>query len=325
MDFVGDRISTKMIAQLVELLRSELDMSLQNNIVLFIGNIACESSTLRDQFIEKGVVTSLRNVIESATHLVLLCNATWALCNICFGQQPPDFSECSRCISTLATLIPHESSEVTINCCHTLAYFTHGSKAHIATIIETGVCPRLVKLLDDSNREVTLAALFITRRLVCGTNEETQHLVKCGILTALSNLLSSIDELILTETCDIIANIAAGNSAEIQAAIDCGAIQKLLSLVQSDDQEVKLAAAFAIRQCLSAERTKPCQVEFLVSKGCIEILSQQLSSVNDTDILKVLLRALVTIFDHSSGIDQQKSYKFDLFSKFRCKYLSLID
>lgn len=196
---------------------------------------------------------------------------------------------------------------MTSHCSSSLGYLISGFKLYISRIIDTGVCPRLVKLLDSPNRqEVTLAALFLLRRLVGGTDEEIQHILESGALTHLKNLLQSNDDHFMAESCFIISNIAAGNFHNIQAVIDSGVIQELLTLVQSNNQEIKLEAAIAIRQCLSASRTQPSQVEFIVSQGCIEILSQQMTSTSDTETLKALLRALMTILDYFSDQSKQK-------------------
>lgn len=307
-EVIGDKISTETIVRLVELLDTETEMELKNDIIFIIGNIVSESTTLRDQFVAKGVVKSLLNVIESTIYLVLLSNATWALSNICFRRDPPpDFSQCSLCIPSFAKLIPHEHYEVTTSCCYAMGYLISGFKLYISKIIDAGVCPRLVKLLDSSNRrELTLAVLFLLRRLVGGTDEEIQHILECETLTYLKNLLQSNDDYFMAESCFIISNIAAGNFHNIQAVIDSGAIEELLTLVQSNKQEIKLEAAIAIRQCLSASRTQPSQVEFIVSQGCIEILSQQMTSTSDTETLKALLRALMTILDYFSDQSHQK-------------------
>lgn len=320
---VGDSVYNETVFGLVKLLDEGTEMDLKNNIVVIIGNVAVESASLRDQFILQGAISSLQNVIESCHQLVLLSHASWALGNMCLGDNPPpDFSKCSSCILTLAKLIPHENFQVMINSCFAMAYLIQGNNLHIGSIIVTEVCPRLMKILDASGpRELTIAALFALRKIVCGTDEEIHHVLGCGALKSLKDLLRSIDDKVVSDSCYVIANIAAGKSCDIQAVIDSGAIRELLTLVQSVNQEVKSAAAFALRQSLSVSRTKPEQVEFFVSEGCIEILSQQLPLICSQEaILVAVMRALMTIMNFFTEKDKRERC-IKLFLKFGCELL----
>lgn len=306
----------------MNLLNSETEEDLKHNIILIVSNIASEFASFRNQFIQQGVIESLRLIIESTIHLKLLSNATWTLSNICLGWNPPsDDLTCSLCVPTLAKLIPHEDFEVMIDSCHALAYLVLGSKKHIKTIIATGVCPRLAKLAEPSNpQKVTLAALFALRKIVLGSDEEVQEVIQCGTLTVLKNLLQSTDELIVTQSCDVIANIAAGNSDAIQAVIESGAMHEILNLVQSGVRAIQFEAAMAIRQSISAQRTLPGQIAFLVSIDCIKILCQQLPSIEDTETLLIVMRALQTILDF-----KQKGHieQFSSFCRELCKFFTV--
>lgn len=318
---VGDGVCSETVFRLVKLLEEETDNYLKSNIIVIIGNIATESTSLRDQFILQGAIKSLQNVIESCHQLVLLSHASWAMCNMCMGADPPpDFSKCSACIPTLAKLIPHENFQVMIYSCDAMAYLILGNKLHIGNVIATDVFPRLLKIMDASNhRELTLTVLFALRRIVCGTEEEIQYVLGCGALKSLKEFLKSIDDEIVSESCYIIANIAAGKSDDIQAVIDSGAVRELVTLVRSDSHKVKLASAFALRQSLSASRTKPEQVESFVSDECIEVLSRQLPSISSQEeILKTVLRVLTTIMDFFAKKDQRERYSL-LFLKFGCE------
>ena len=140
----------------------------------------------------------------------------WCLSNLCSGENPPvEFSKVEPALSVLAVLLNSEDEKVLADVCWALSYLSNDS-TKIKKIIELGVCPRLVKLLNHSSLRVVQAALKIIGNIVTGDDAQTQAIFDCNALECLLKLLSSPEESIRKEACRAIGNIAVGNIARIQ-------------------------------------------------------------------------------------------------------------
>ena len=197
-------------------------------------------------------------------------------------------------LSVLTKLIYSFDDEVLIDACWAISYLSDGSNDKIQSVIESGVCRRLVDLLMHNSTSVQTPALRSVGNIVTGDDLQTQVVIASGALPALLSLLSSPKEGIRKEACWTISNITAGSPHQIQAVIDANIIPPLINILQNADFKTKKEACWAISNATSGGLQEPAQIRYLVSQGCIKPLCDLLTMM-DNKIIQVALDGLDNI------------------------------
>lgn len=188
----------------------------------------------------------------------------------------------------MANLIQATDEEILIDACWAISYLSDGPNERIQAVIESGVCSRLVELLNHPSTTVQTPALRSAGNIVTGDDMQTQTIINCGVLTALYHLLSSPKEGIRKEACWTISNITAGNTTQIQAVIEANMIPPLVHILSSGDFKTKKEACWALCNATSGGLNRPEQIKYLVNQGCIKPLCDILNSMDNKIILVAL-------------------------------------
>ncbi|GMF01098.1 unnamed protein product [[Candida] boidinii] len=130
--------------------------------------------------------------------------------------------------------------------------------------------------------------------IVTGNDIQTQVVINSGVLPALIPLLRSPKESIRKEACWTVSNITAGSPDQIQSVIDANLIPQIIKLLASGDYKTKKEACWAISNASSGGLTRPQQISYLVSQGCIKPLCDLLA-IADNKVIEVALDALENI------------------------------
>ena len=192
-----------------------------------------------------------------------------------------------------------------IDACWAISYLSDGSNDKIQAVIESGVCRRLVELLNHSSTSVQTPALRSVGNIVTGDDLQTQVVIASGALSALLLLLTSPKEGIRKEACWTISNITAGSPHQIQAVIDANLVPPLIHIMQHADFKTKKEACWAVSNATSGGLQEPSQIRYLVSQGCIKPLCDLLQSM-DNKIVQVALDGLENILK-IGDLDRQTS------------------
>ncbi|KTW29646.1 hypothetical protein T552_00854 [Pneumocystis carinii B80] len=278
----------------VELLSSP-EADVREQAVWALGNIAGDSPECRDFVLRAGALKPLLSLLTESRKLSMLRNATWTLSNFCRGKNPqPDWNTISPALPVLAKLIFSLDDEVLIDSSWAISYLSDGSNDKIQAIIDAGIPRRLVELLMHPSTSVQTPALRSVGNIVTGDDIQTQVIINCGALQALLSLLSSPKDGIKKEACWTISNITAGNCTQIQAVIDANIIPPLINLLANADFKTKKEACWALSNATSGGLSKPDQIRYLVSQGCIKPLCDLLTCL-DNKIIQVALDGLENI------------------------------
>lgn len=127
-----------------------------------------------------------------------------------------------------------------------------------------------------------------------GDDAQTQVVISSGILVALASLLTSPKEGIRKEACWTISNITAGNANQIQSVIDSNLISPLIAVLARGDFKSKKEACWAISNATSGALSRPEQIRYIVSQGCIKPMCDLLV-LGDNKIMQVALDGLENI------------------------------
>ncbi|KAG6531970.1 hypothetical protein ZIOFF_005807 [Zingiber officinale] len=279
-------------------LLSSLSDDVREQAVWALGNVAGDSPKCRDLVLANGALFPLLQQLNEHAKLSMLRNATWTLSNFCRGKPQPDFEQVKPALPALERLIHSNDEEVLTDACWALSYLSDGTNDKIQSVLEAGVCPRLVELLIHPSPSVLIPALRTVGNIVTGDDLQTQALSEFFVinnqaLPCLLNLLTNNHKKsIKKEACWTISNITAGNKEQIQAVIAAGIISPLVNLMQTAEFDIKKEAAWAISNATSGGAHE--QIKFLVSQGCIKPLCDLLVGP-DPRIVTVCLEGLENI------------------------------
>lgn len=280
------------VPKFVELLSSPND-DVREQAVWALGNVAGDSPSCRDLVLGHGALLPLLSQLNENSKLSMLRNATWTLSNFCRGKPPTLFEQVKPALPVLRHLIHLNDEEVLTDACWALSYLSDGPNDKIQTVIEAGVCPRLVELLMHPSPTVLVPALRTIGNIVTGDDSQTQFVIENGVLPYLNQLLTqNHKKSIKKEACWTISNITAGNRNQIQAVFEANIILPLVHLLQHAEFDIKKEAAWAISNATSGG--SPEQIRFLTSQGCIKPLCDLLICP-DPRIVTVCLEGLENI------------------------------
>uniref|UniRef100_A0A8U7N6D9 Importin subunit alpha n=1 Tax=Corvus moneduloides TaxID=1196302 RepID=A0A8U7N6D9_CORMO len=203
-------------------LLSSPHMHISEQSVWALGNIAGDGPLYRDALIARNAVPPLLALVSPATPVGFLRNITWTLSNLCRNKNPcPPLDAVKKILPVLVFLLQHEDKEIISDSCWAVSYLTDGCNDRIQVVVDTGILPRLVELMDRLSSSPLIS--------------QTQEAIDAGVLTVLPRLLRHTKPVIQKEAAWTLSNIAAGPCQQIQQIITCGLLPPLVELLNKGD------------------------------------------------------------------------------------------
>jgi importin subunit alpha-1 len=265
------------VRHLVALLRSPHNQ-VREQAVWALGNIAGDSPHCRDHVLLHGVMPLLLDCFSDMSRESLVRNATHALSNLCRGKPQPPFDIVQPALGVLALLIRGDDADVLSDACWALGYLADGPNDRIQAVLDAGVLPRVVQLLDHQAFTVQTPALRCVGNIVTGDDQQTQKVIDSNALAYLAKLLESTRRSIRKEACWAISNITGGNEAQIQAVIDSGVVPTLVSMLGTAPLEIKKEVCWALSNAIVGGT--PAQIDHLVQCEVVRPLVDMLAVPN---------------------------------------------
>ncbi|CAA7013919.1 unnamed protein product [Microthlaspi erraticum] len=241
-----------------------------------LGNVAGDSPRCRDLVLSQGALLPLLSQLNEHAKLSMLRNATWTLSNFCRGKPQPTFDQVclsflpefvlmikedyvislisqelvSPGLPALERLIHSTNEEVLTDACWALSYLSDGTNDKIQYVIEAGVVPRLVELLQHPSPSVLIPALRSIGNIFTGDDAQTQKKRREGLQATQQPQFAP--------------------SAESAASTIDKKLESLPSMiggVWSKERNLQLEATTQFRKLLSIERSPP--IEEVIEAGVV--------------------------------------------------------
>jgi len=235
----------------------------------------------------------LLQLMRNTTYIPLLQVSTWLLSNLCRGKPPPTWDIISKAIPVITNLIHTQDVRILEDICWSLSYITDGDNIRIQEVVNSGVIPKLIDLLNYPSFSIQTPTLRTIGNIISGEDEHTQIMIDNHVLKYLYNLLNSPKSGIRKETCWAISNITATNVNQIQEVIKAEVFPLIIRLLGDPDYSTKKDAVWAIYN--TTIKGTQDQIEYVVTKGCIPPLCRLLDFTTDNMTLIVILQSLEQI------------------------------
>lgn len=290
-----------------------------------IGNLAGDSTPYRDLILQTNILTVLLPHITASAKLSFVRLATWVMTNLCRGSPAPTFEYVKATVGKYAELIHSEDEETLIDVLWGLSYLSNACNEQIQFVSDSGILPRLMKLLNHQNPAIQSPALRILGNVVSGNDAQTQTVLELGLLPNLFSLLYSSKIAIRKETCWLISNITAGTSDQISMIQQSGLFSPIFIMAKSEPFIIKKEIAWIISNACKGGNVKV--IQHLIDIGYLTALSSLLTC-EDVDIIKITLDTIsdmirtspaqcIEMMEESNGVEMieelQKHLNSDIY------------
>ena len=280
------------VEELILLLGSQHPM-VAEQAVWALGNIAGDGPQLRDQVASAGIIKPMLNLLKPTISATCLENVTWTLSNLCRnGNSPLCVDSVRELLPALKYLIHSDDKHILTDACWALYFLSVGPSERIQEVVDAGVVPRLVALLDSAEVSVIAPALRTIGNIVTGNDVQTDSVLAVGCCPLLAKLLRHSNAKIVKEAAWTLSSIATGNVIQIEALITNNVVRPLIEVLAKGDFKCQSAAAWVIYN-ISVGGTVE-QTALLYQCGVLQPLCALLEA-EDTSTISIILDSLANL------------------------------
>lgn len=272
-----------------------------------LGNIAGDSTTLRDSVLAAGAMDPLLKNIAEPSSPSMYSNCVWSLSNLCRGKPQPELGSVMGAIPVLASVLKGDNADAKVDALWALSYLSDGDDERITAIMSSGVTEFLVQLIATEGTNMMTPALRILGNFVSGNDMHTQAVIDAGFFTHADMLLNHPKKNVRKETCWVLSNIAAGTPDQISQLLkNREELNSLINLAEHSEWDVRKEAVWTISNIATGGTDQ--HVHALVELEGIDALCSVLT-VSDPKIIEVALDAI----EHILKIGQKSGKAYDTF------------
>mmetsp|Transcript_2208 Transcript_2208/g.5657 ORF Transcript_2208/g.5657 Transcript_2208/m.5657 type:complete len:506 (-) Transcript_2208:19-1536(-) len=235
-----------------------------------LGCIGQSSSPHRDAVLNADVVPSIIDIIKGKpSDTPLIRAATKALSHLFAGKPLVRYDTMQPFCDVAMSLMFSLDEEVLEYTCQIATSMSDGPNNRIDSILETGVCMRVVELLSHPSQPVRVSALMVVGNIATGSDSQTQTLLNNGVVPHLRALMLSGNAALMEHACWVVSNLLSGTQEQMEEVLDGDVMSLIIAPLDHEEKDVRKKAAWAIAK--SGNTSTSDQMNRLVHReGCIE-------------------------------------------------------
>uniref|UniRef100_A0A2K6UG20 Importin subunit alpha n=1 Tax=Saimiri boliviensis boliviensis TaxID=39432 RepID=A0A2K6UG20_SAIBB len=266
-------------------LLSSPNLAVCEQAVWALGNIASDCPEFRDKIISSSAIPHLLALISHTLPITFLRNIMWTLSNLCRHKNPyPCDTAVKQILPALLHLLQHHDSEVLSDARWALSYLTDSCSNRISQVVDTGVLPRLVVLLNSSELN-------------------TQRAIDTGTLNMVPQLLQHSKPSIQKEAAWALSNLAAGPCQHIQQLLAYDSLPPLVAVLKHGEFKVQKEAIWTVANFVTGATMD--QLIQLVHSGILEPLVNLLTAP-DVKIVLIILDVISFILEVAEKLSEKE-------------------
>lgn len=277
-----------------------------------LGNIAGDSTNLRDFVLDQGILKPLQTLAATALEnedSSILRNLAWTYSNLCRNRYPPTaLKYIVEMLPVLYRLLEENDVGVKTDVLWAFSYITDGPSDRLNVVLENNVHIKIIQTLSSVvDNSVGVPAIRALGNIVTGSDQQTQRVLDEGFLDSLLSWIDNPKCHLQKELAWTMSNILAGTHEQIQAVIDNGLLPWLVNLCGVGDFKTRREAAWALTNLTSSGTDE--QKKLLVNNNGVEAICSLLR-VQDNKILVVVLQGLLNLLA-VKGLEDVVPYKIE--------------
>lgn len=260
---------------IINIMRESSTPDVQEQAIWAIGNIAGDSVQHRDLCLQSEGMPAVLQVLESTTKISCIRNAVWTISNFFRGAPKPRLDDLKPALPVLTRHLRKSSdTDVLTDALWSMSYISDGEYNYIQSVIDSGICDRLVELLAHPSQMVHTPALRTVGNLVTGDDAQTDAVLSCKPLPSVMQLTTSTKMKIRKECCWMLSNICAGPLYQVVQIRDAGFFERFVITARDPELSVRKEAAF----CITNASERPEVVGDLMDADCMTVMHELMDS-----------------------------------------------